>query len=195
MSPHLLIFLLFSKESMHYVCLQGVCLLFLPRIGIILFIVFYTFGNICALARFVRVPVCDRLSSPSMYNIHTVDIKCRHTPIQKPDQIFVLYCRSHINVFLKLTKTWHLKRGVSTHFNFHWMLSRHDCLRHIAPCSWWAPWSSWRGCVTRPERWPPPSWLWGHAHTHKKGHEYSEVHFNAFWKWLLFRVWYNNGMF
>ncbi|XP_061539768.1 SFT2 domain containing 2a isoform X2 [Phycodurus eques] len=27
----------------------GVCLLFLPRIGLILFIVFYTFGNICAL--------------------------------------------------------------------------------------------------------------------------------------------------
>ncbi|XP_077440219.1 SFT2 domain containing 2a [Vanacampus margaritifer] len=27
----------------------GVCLLFLPRVGIILFIVFYTFGNICAL--------------------------------------------------------------------------------------------------------------------------------------------------
>ncbi|XP_077390335.1 SFT2 domain containing 2a isoform X2 [Festucalex cinctus] len=29
--------------------LEGVCLLFLPRIGLILFIVFYTFGNICAL--------------------------------------------------------------------------------------------------------------------------------------------------
>ncbi|KAM9797642.1 SFT2 domain containing 2a [Syngnathus typhle] len=28
----------------------GVCLLFIPRIGIILFIVFYTFGNICTLA-------------------------------------------------------------------------------------------------------------------------------------------------
>ncbi|XP_062251884.1 SFT2 domain containing 2a [Platichthys flesus] len=27
----------------------GVCLLFLPRIGITLFIVFYTFGNLCAL--------------------------------------------------------------------------------------------------------------------------------------------------
>ncbi|XP_077463567.1 SFT2 domain containing 2a [Stigmatopora argus] len=27
----------------------GVCLLFLPRIGLILFIVFYTFGNICTL--------------------------------------------------------------------------------------------------------------------------------------------------
>lgn len=32
---------------------QGVCLLFLPRIGLTLFIVFYTFGNICALGRFV----------------------------------------------------------------------------------------------------------------------------------------------
>uniref|UniRef100_A0A3P9D037 Vesicle transport protein n=1 Tax=Maylandia zebra TaxID=106582 RepID=A0A3P9D037_9CICH len=29
--------------------LQGVCVLFLPKIGITLFIVFYTFGNICAL--------------------------------------------------------------------------------------------------------------------------------------------------
>ncbi|XP_019936316.1 SFT2 domain containing 2a isoform X1 [Paralichthys olivaceus] len=29
--------------------LLGVCLLFLPRIGLTLFIVFYTFGNICAL--------------------------------------------------------------------------------------------------------------------------------------------------
>ncbi|KAJ8255519.1 hypothetical protein COCON_G00193830 [Conger conger] len=28
----------------------GVCLLFLPKIGLILFIVFYTFGNICTLA-------------------------------------------------------------------------------------------------------------------------------------------------
>ncbi|KAM6938043.1 SFT2 domain containing 2a [Lycodopsis pacificus] len=28
----------------------GVCLLFLPRIGIILFIVFYTLGNLCTLA-------------------------------------------------------------------------------------------------------------------------------------------------
>ncbi|XP_029987356.1 SFT2 domain containing 2a [Sphaeramia orbicularis] len=27
----------------------GVCVLFLPKIGLILFIVFYTFGNICAL--------------------------------------------------------------------------------------------------------------------------------------------------
>uniref|UniRef100_A0A3B3UH06 Vesicle transport protein n=1 Tax=Poecilia latipinna TaxID=48699 RepID=A0A3B3UH06_9TELE len=27
----------------------GVCMLFLPRIGLTLFIVFYTFGNICAL--------------------------------------------------------------------------------------------------------------------------------------------------
>lgn len=33
--------------------LQGVCMLFLPRIGLILFIVFYTFGNICALCRSV----------------------------------------------------------------------------------------------------------------------------------------------
>ncbi|KAM6921413.1 SFT2 domain containing 2a isoform 2-T2 [Xenentodon cancila] len=28
----------------------GVCVLFLPRIGLTLFIVFYTFGNVCALA-------------------------------------------------------------------------------------------------------------------------------------------------
>lgn len=27
----------------------GVCMLFLPRIGLILFIVFYTFGNLCTL--------------------------------------------------------------------------------------------------------------------------------------------------
>lgn len=33
--------------------LQGVCMLFLPRIGLTLFIVFYTFGNICALGRSV----------------------------------------------------------------------------------------------------------------------------------------------
>lgn len=33
--------------------LQGVCVLFLPRIGLTLFIVFYTFGNICALCRSV----------------------------------------------------------------------------------------------------------------------------------------------
>lgn len=33
--------------------LQGVCMLFLPRIGLTLFIVFYTFGNICALCRSV----------------------------------------------------------------------------------------------------------------------------------------------
>ncbi|XP_037106206.1 SFT2 domain containing 2a [Syngnathus acus] len=46
----------------------GVCLLFIPRIGIILFIVFYTFGNICALAStmFLMGPVkqlkrmCDK---------------------------------------------------------------------------------------------------------------------------------------
>ncbi|XP_031695152.1 SFT2 domain containing 2a isoform X1 [Anarrhichthys ocellatus] len=31
----------------------GVCLLFLPRIGIILFIVFYTLGNLCTLGRSV----------------------------------------------------------------------------------------------------------------------------------------------
>uniref|UniRef100_A0A3Q4MEF5 Vesicle transport protein n=1 Tax=Neolamprologus brichardi TaxID=32507 RepID=A0A3Q4MEF5_NEOBR len=31
----------------------GVCALFLPKIGITLFIVFYTFGNICALCRLV----------------------------------------------------------------------------------------------------------------------------------------------
>ncbi|KAG7457385.1 vesicle transport protein SFT2B-like [Solea senegalensis] len=30
-------------------CLVGVCVLFLPRIGLTLFIVFYTFGNVCAL--------------------------------------------------------------------------------------------------------------------------------------------------
>uniref|UniRef100_A0A3Q3DEK9 Vesicle transport protein n=1 Tax=Hippocampus comes TaxID=109280 RepID=A0A3Q3DEK9_HIPCM len=46
----------------------GVCLLFLPRIGLILFIVFYTFGNICALGStmFLMGPVkqlkrmCDK---------------------------------------------------------------------------------------------------------------------------------------
>ncbi|XP_061743946.1 vesicle transport protein SFT2B-like isoform X3 [Nerophis ophidion] len=46
----------------------GVCLLFLPRIGIILFIVFYTFGNVCALCStmFLMGPVkqlkrmCDK---------------------------------------------------------------------------------------------------------------------------------------
>lgn len=32
---------------------QGVCVLFLPKIGLTLFIVFYTFGNICALCRLV----------------------------------------------------------------------------------------------------------------------------------------------
>ncbi|XP_047192769.1 SFT2 domain containing 2a isoform X2 [Scophthalmus maximus] len=29
--------------------LEGVCFLFLPRIGLTLFIIFYTFGNLCAL--------------------------------------------------------------------------------------------------------------------------------------------------
>lgn len=30
---------------------QGVCCLFIPKVGLILFIVFYTLGNICSLAR------------------------------------------------------------------------------------------------------------------------------------------------
>ncbi|XP_068176148.1 SFT2 domain containing 2a [Antennarius striatus] len=46
----------------------GVCMLFIPRIGITLFIVFYTFGNICALGStmFLMGPVkqlkrmCDK---------------------------------------------------------------------------------------------------------------------------------------
>uniref|UniRef100_A0A3P8TMU1 Vesicle transport protein n=1 Tax=Amphiprion percula TaxID=161767 RepID=A0A3P8TMU1_AMPPE len=48
--------------------LQGVCVLFIPRIGLTLFIVFYTFGNICALCStmFLMGPVkqlkrmCDK---------------------------------------------------------------------------------------------------------------------------------------
>ena len=31
--------------------LQGVCVLFIPKIGITLFIVFYSFGNVCSLCR------------------------------------------------------------------------------------------------------------------------------------------------
>lgn len=47
-----------GEESRLFVCVcvclsQGVCMLFLPRIGLTLFIVFYTLGNICALARSV----------------------------------------------------------------------------------------------------------------------------------------------
>lgn len=41
-----------KPEILVCVCvLQGVGVLFLPRIGLTLFIVFYTFGNICALSR------------------------------------------------------------------------------------------------------------------------------------------------
>lgn len=45
-------------KCVHVLCaLQGVCMLFLPRIGLTLFIVFYTFGNICTLGRSVSTTI------------------------------------------------------------------------------------------------------------------------------------------
>ncbi|XP_063746787.1 vesicle transport protein SFT2B-like isoform X2 [Eleginops maclovinus] len=39
-----------SVKLLFVLCqMQGVCVLFIPKIGITLFIVFYTFGNICTL--------------------------------------------------------------------------------------------------------------------------------------------------
>lgn len=39
-------------------------------------------------------------------------------------------------------------------------LPSHSVSCAAAPCFWWGRWSSWNGCVTKPEHWPPQSWLW-----------------------------------
>ncbi|XP_027146036.1 vesicle transport protein SFT2B-like [Larimichthys crocea] len=38
-----------NPTCFHVCVFQGVCMLFIPKIGLTLFIVFYTFGNICTL--------------------------------------------------------------------------------------------------------------------------------------------------
>ncbi|XP_068615742.1 vesicle transport protein SFT2B-like isoform X2 [Brachionichthys hirsutus] len=54
----------------------GVCMLFIPRIGLTLFIVFYTFGNICALCRCTSfVPGWTRRLLSELFN----PLCCKHS--------------------------------------------------------------------------------------------------------------------
>lgn len=46
-------------------CMQGTCLLWLPGVGLAVFAVFYSVGNLCALARYRPVVFTEKLHYPS----------------------------------------------------------------------------------------------------------------------------------